>query len=300
MTKNSFKFNNIHYTSIYVNSNGGATFGNVNSTASSLISSISSYSGAIAVMNRDLWGVFVTGGKTTSGSNVITNVVSFEGIRTNVYIASGAGIQENTYIVGYDTAAKTITMSKNATSSFTNAAVRCGSGRILLKVDGVSPNRTFTIQWEGYNDNHTEPVGSNYLSFQLKLIEGTHQIQMVYDIGVANGKQAQITKELLIGIFITAAGSSAGSMITIQGGKILVRRASLRVIQKLVAMLGGRITQQAAKSAISKWVPIIGAGAMATWTGYMTNNIGKKADELFKLDIEDDPNTIDIEIKASR
>lgn len=127
-----------------------------------------------------------------------------------------------------------------------------------------------------------------------------NQIQMVYDIGVANGKQAQITKELLIGIFITAAGSSAGSMITIQGGKILVRRASLRVIQKLVAMLGGRITQQAAKSAISKWVPIIGAGAMATWTGYMTNNIGKKADELFKLDIEDDPNTIDIEIKASR
>jgi hypothetical protein len=176
----SFKFNNIHYTSIYVNSNGGATFGNVTSTGSSLLSSSSSYSGAIAVMNRNLWGIFVTGGKTTTGSNVITNVGSFEGIRTNVYIASGAGIQENTYIMGYDTAAKTITMSKNATSSFANAAVRCGSGRVLLKIDGVSPNRTFTIQWEGYNDYHTEPVGSNYLSFQLKLIEGTHQIQMVY------------------------------------------------------------------------------------------------------------------------
>ena len=28
-----------------------------------------------------------------------------------------------------------------------------------------------------------------------------NQIQMVYDIGVANGKQAQLTKELLMGIF---------------------------------------------------------------------------------------------------
>lgn len=208
----SFKFNNIHYTSIYVNSNGGATFGNVNSTASSLISSISSYSGAIAVMNRDLWGVFVTGGKTTSGSNVITNVVSFEGIRTNVYIASGAGIQENTYIVGYDTAAKTITMSKNATSSFTNAAVRCGSGRILLKVDGVSPNRTFTIQWEGYNDNHTEPVGSNYLSFQLKLIEGTHQIQMVYGNYYSINTSPRDTQVGLRGVSNTDFNNRAGAV----------------------------------------------------------------------------------------
>lgn len=69
-----------------------------------------------------------------------------------------------------------------------------------------------------------------------------NQIQMVYDIGVANGKQAQLTKELLIGIFLTAMGSSAGSLLTIHGGKILVRRAFLQVIQKIIAMLGGRVT----------------------------------------------------------
>lgn len=124
-----------------------------------------------------------------------------------------------------------------------------------------------------------------------------NQIQMVYDIGVANGKQAQLTKELLIGIFLTAMGSSAGSLLTIHGGKILVRRASLQVIQKIIAMLGGRVTQQVIKSSVSKWLPFVGAGAMAAWTGYMTKNIGEKANELFKLEIEDDPQTLDIELK---
>lgn len=124
-----------------------------------------------------------------------------------------------------------------------------------------------------------------------------NQIQMVYDIGVANGKQAQLTKELLIGIFLTAMGSSAGSLLTIHGGKILVRRASLQVIQKIIAMLGGRVTQQVIKSTVNKWLPFVGAAAMATWTGYMTKNIGEKANELFKLEIEDDPQTLDIELK---
>ena len=124
-----------------------------------------------------------------------------------------------------------------------------------------------------------------------------NQIQMVYDIGVANGKQAQLTKELLMGIFLTAMGSSAGSLLTIHGGKILVKRASLRVIQNIIAMLGGRVTQQAIKSSIGKWLPVVGAGAMAAWTGYMTKNIGEKANELFKLEIEDDPQTLDIELK---
>ncbi len=124
-----------------------------------------------------------------------------------------------------------------------------------------------------------------------------NQIQMVYDIGVANGKQAQLTKELLMGIFLTAMGSSAGSLLTIHGGKILVRRASLQVIQKIIAMLGGRVTQQVIKSTVSKWLPVVGAGAMAAWTGYMTKNIGEKANGLFKLEIEDDPQTLDIELK---
>src|SRR5690554_1012446 len=51
----SFNFNGGDYTSIYVNSNGGATFGSTTSTGSTVISATTGYDGAIAVMNRDLW-----------------------------------------------------------------------------------------------------------------------------------------------------------------------------------------------------------------------------------------------------
>lgn len=123
-----------------------------------------------------------------------------------------------------------------------------------------------------------------------------NQIKLIYDIAAANGRKEMITQELLLGVFVSAAGTSAGSLLVIQGGKVLVRRASLQVMQKMIALLGGRITQQALKSAISKWLPGIGAAAMAAWTAYLTKQIGDKAREIFKHDIVNDPNTPDIEL----
>lgn len=123
-----------------------------------------------------------------------------------------------------------------------------------------------------------------------------NQIKLIYDIGAALGKKEIITRELLLGIFISAAGASAGSLLVITGSKVLVRRASLQVMQKMIALLGGKITQQALKSAISKWLPGIGAAAMAAWSGYLTKQIGDKAREIFKQDIVNDPDTTDIEL----
>ncbi|GAA5081868.1 TerB family tellurite resistance protein [Lysobacter panacisoli] len=121
------------------------------------------------------------------------------------------------------------------------------------------------------------------------------QVELIYDIGAAHG-QKEMPTELLLGVFISAAGSSAGSLLVMHGGKVLVRRASLQVMQKMVALLGGRITQQALKSAVSKWLPGIGAAAMAAWTGYLTKQIGDKAREIFKHEIVNDPTTADIEL----
>lgn len=123
-----------------------------------------------------------------------------------------------------------------------------------------------------------------------------NQIALIYDIAAANGRKEVITKELLLGVFISAMGGAAGSLLVLHGSKILVRRASLQVMQKLVALLGGRITQQAIKSAVSKWLPGVGAAAMAAWTGYLTRQIGLKAKEIFKHEIVNDPTTLDVEL----
>jgi uncharacterized protein (DUF697 family) len=125
------------------------------------------------------------------------------------------------------------------------------------------------------------------------------QLTLIYDIGAAHGKQKQITKELVLGIMITGLGTSAGSLLTIHGSKVLVRRASLRAMQKIIALLGGKISQQVLKRMVSKWVPVAGAAAMAVWTRHMTVQIGRRADEIFRLEIQDDPSTMDIELDAN-
>lgn len=112
-----------------------------------------------------------------------------------------------------------------------------------------------------------------------------NQLAMIYDIGMVYGKEDVLNKELLAGIFLTAMGVSAASLLLMHGSKVLVKRVTLRVFQKVVVLLAGRITQQALKSAISKWLPGVGAAAMAAWTGYMTLQVGKKAEEILSREI---------------
>jgi uncharacterized protein (DUF697 family) len=112
-----------------------------------------------------------------------------------------------------------------------------------------------------------------------------NQLAMIYDVGMAYGKSKVLTKELLAGVLITAMGASAGTLFVMHGGKILVKRVALRVFQKITTMLAGKLTQQILKSSISKWLPGVGAAAMAVWSNYMTRQIGKKAIEIFEKEI---------------
>ncbi len=113
-----------------------------------------------------------------------------------------------------------------------------------------------------------------------------NQLAMIYDVGMAYGKSTVLNKELLAGVLLTAMGSSASSLLVMHGSKVLVKRVTLRVFQKIIVLLGGKITQFALKSAISKWFPIVGTAAMAVWSNLLTRQVGKKAIEIFEKDIE--------------
>ena len=112
------------------------------------------------------------------------------------------------------------------------------------------------------------------------------QLAMVYDIGVAHGKGKVLNKELLAGIFLSALGSGATGLLVMQGGKVLVQRATLRVFQQLVTLLAGNVTQKMLKSLIAPWIPGVGAIAMGAWSNYSTRQLGKKAAEILAKSIE--------------
>ena len=112
-----------------------------------------------------------------------------------------------------------------------------------------------------------------------------NQLAMIYDIGMAYGKSKVLSKELLAGVLLTAMGAGAGSLLVMQGSKVLVKRVALRQFQRIIAILAGKITQQVLKSAISKWLPVVGAAVMVTWSNYWTRQVGKKAVEIFEKEI---------------
>ena len=112
-----------------------------------------------------------------------------------------------------------------------------------------------------------------------------NQLAMIYDIGVAYGKGNILTRELLAGVLLTALGTGTGAILVMQGSKVLVKRVTLRAFQKIIMLLAGRITQQALKSAISKWLPVFGAAAMAVWSNYLTQQTGNKAVEILEKEI---------------
>lgn len=113
-----------------------------------------------------------------------------------------------------------------------------------------------------------------------------NQLKMIYDIGVAYGHEEVLRRELLASVFVSALGTSSTGLLTMHGGKVLVKRASLRVFQKIIALLAGKVTQQLLKSMISKWLPVVGTVAMATWANFATRRIGKQAVAIFEQQIE--------------
>lgn len=112
-----------------------------------------------------------------------------------------------------------------------------------------------------------------------------NQIQMIYDIGVANGKEAHLNGNLLLSIFYTVTGGGAIGLAAVKGGQLLVKRAQLRIIQRIIVWLGGKITQRALKALLARWVPIAGSVAMGIWARQSTVLMGRKAAELLAHEI---------------
>lgn len=125
-----------------------------------------------------------------------------------------------------------------------------------------------------------------------------NQIAMIYDIAKING-QKEIPSELIVGVLFCASGRGAGSLIIIHGQKVMAKRVGAQALQKIVAILGGKITQQAAKSMAAKWLPVAGAIAMAAWSKYTTNEIGQKAKEIFSKEIVFESQEMNVEVIES-
>jgi hypothetical protein len=116
------------------------------------------------------------------------------------------------------------------------------------------------------------------------------QRQLVADIASCYGKTAQLNKEqMLYCLFKHATGQMLREFIVRVGERVLVKRVSLRVMQRILRRIGIVVTQRITGRAISRWLPIVGALGIAAYAFYDTAQVVNNSISLFESQIEIKP-----------
>lgn len=121
------------------------------------------------------------------------------------------------------------------------------------------------------------------------------QQQMVVDIAGAFGKQAVLSQEqMLYCLFRHAAGQAVRDLVARVGERVLVRKASVKVLQQSLEKIGVRVTQRVIGRAVSRWLPIVGAVAVGAYAFYDTHQVGKTAFDLLGRDVALEPQPTEV------
>jgi len=111
------------------------------------------------------------------------------------------------------------------------------------------------------------------------------QQKMVVDIAAAYGKSATLTREqMLYCLFQHTAAQTVRLLVVNTGERILIREASLEVIQRILRKIGLRISQRTMSRALERWIPLAGAMAVGYYSFRSTRKVGESAIRLFGQD----------------
>jgi hypothetical protein len=125
-----------------------------------------------------------------------------------------------------------------------------------------------------------------------------NQINMIYDIGVANGKEDLMTKETIMSMALMSGGGKMGiNILTESAGQIVVKRAGVKAIQKAAQALGFKLTAGAVKSFAASYIPFLGGIAIGAWVKYVTREMGKSSDAVLSKNVKvEESNSLEIAI----
>lgn len=113
------------------------------------------------------------------------------------------------------------------------------------------------------------------------------QAQLVADIAAINGVKANLTREsMMYCLFKHSAAQALRDIAVRVGERMLVKTASVRVLQSVANKIGIKVTQRAIGSGISRFVPLLGASAVAAYEYYDTTQVGNTAFKFFSVQIE--------------
>ena len=113
------------------------------------------------------------------------------------------------------------------------------------------------------------------------------QARMVADIGAVFGKQGKLTEESMVYcLFRHATAQVVRDLVARMGERVVVRRGSLRAAENVLESIGVKLVHRVARRGLWRFLPAIGALAVASYAYYDTEQVGQTAIEFFSQDIE--------------
>ena len=130
------------------------------------------------------------------------------------------------------------------------------------------------------------------------------QQQMVADIARTFGKEAVLTREVMAYcLFKHGAALLVRDLVVRAGERYLIRPVALRALAGMLQKVGVATTQKALGRIASRWVPVLGALAVAAYARWDTQQVGRTALEMFSSNLElppgDPEKTADENVAAS-
>jgi hypothetical protein len=104
------------------------------------------------------------------------------------------------------------------------------------------------------------------------------QAQLVSDIAGLYGKELQLTRSHMVYcLFRHAATQFTRDVVVRTGQRLLVRQLSGGALKSVLTSIGITVTQRVAGTTASRWVPVLGAAAVAGYAYYDTIQVAKTA-----------------------
>ena len=109
------------------------------------------------------------------------------------------------------------------------------------------------------------------------------QARMVADIAALYDKKAALSREhMLYCLFKHSAAQAVRDLVARVGERLLVKRASLALLQAVARAIGVEVTQRMLSKSVACWIPIAGAVGVGAYAYYDTSRVAVTAIELFE------------------
>lgn len=113
------------------------------------------------------------------------------------------------------------------------------------------------------------------------------QAQLVADIAAVFGKRGKLTEASIIYcLFRHAAAQAVRDLVTRIGERVVVQRVSMRATENILESIGVKLVYRVARRGFWRWMPAIGALAVAGYAYYDTLQVGQTALEFFSKDVD--------------